>query len=157
MKFTKVFIVIITASCFSLSLQAEEQNLAPSGDLKTIMNGLLDDTKLLTEGIFLEDFSKIELAANNIANHPSIKIESKKKIVATLGKEMSFFKGFDILVHDSAVDIAKSTTTKDMTKIISNYHKLIDGCQSCHSQFKNRVSELLNQNIEETKSSKSND
>jgi len=152
MKFIKFFAVIIISSITCLPAYSQEPNKVQTkstpatGDLKVIMNGLLDDTKLLTEGIFLEDFAQIEQAANNIANHPMIKMESKKKILATLGEEMSLFKGFDAKVHNASLEIAKSATNKDLVSVVSIYYQMIDGCFSCHNKYKNKISKLLQDN-----------
>jgi len=152
MKFIKLFSVAIIASYIFLYVNAQEQKSvqatisAPSNDLKTIMNGLLEDTKLLTEGIFLEDFAKIELAANNIANHPKPSPETLKKVKANLVEEMGVFKGFDMEVHNAALEIAMSASNEDLTRVVSLYHQVIDGCQSCHNQYKNRISKILKAN-----------
>ena len=160
MKFIKFFLVILIASNVFLLLHAQDQKptedktSTKNSDLKIIMNGLLDDTKLLTEGIFLEDFTKIRLAANNIANHPKPSSETLKKVKANLAEEMGLFKGFDIKVHNASLEIAKSASNKDLVSVVSTYHKMIDGCLSCHSQYKNRISSVLNSSAEEKGSSK---
>ncbi|MBA6397062.1 hypothetical protein [Colwellia sp. BRX10-4] len=37
---------------------------------KKVMQALLSDTKMFTQGIILEDFSLVESAAQGIINHP---------------------------------------------------------------------------------------
>jgi len=113
--------------------------------LKLVMNGLLKDTQLLNEGIFLEDYKKIELAAGNIADHPTPGKETMQKVMENLGTEMPTFKGYDMKVHNTAVIIAKAAKENDMKSIVSNYHQLIDGCLSCHNNYKKRVSNILSQ------------
>jgi len=145
MKLTKTISFAFLSGLILLPLQAEqnEKKASTSNDLKVIMNGLLDDTKLLTEGIFLEDFSKIEFASNNIANHPKPSSTTLKKVKSNLAEEMGTFKGFDMQVHNASQEIAKLAPSKDMVKIVSLYHKIIDGCQSCHNQYKSRISNIL--------------
>ena len=65
------------------------------------------------------------------------------KLAKAFGPEMLKFKGFDMKVHNSATAINKATETKDMQSILSNYSILIEGCQSCHNGFKDRVVTLL--------------
>ena len=145
MKLINTISFAFFVSYFSISLQAEpsKQEATSSNDLKVIMNGLLDDTKLLTEGIFLEDFSKIKLASNNIANHPKPSSATLNKVKSNLAEEMATFKGFDMQVHNASQEIAKLAPSKDMVKMVSLYHKIIDGCQSCHNQYKSRISNVL--------------
>lgn len=107
------------------------------------MQGLLKNSQLLTAGIFYEDFTKIELAAKNIADHPAPGMPTMKKVIGYLGEEMPAFKGLDMIVHNTAVDIGKAAGEKNMAAVVTSYHQLIDGCQSCHSQFKQRVSKVL--------------
>jgi len=142
---TKLLILIL--SIFSLNsgvAVAHGGEQKPSTNkLKLVMQGLLKDSHLLSEGIFYDDFTKIEKAAKNIADHPNPGMPTMKKVIGYLGKEMLQFKGLDGKVHNTAVEIAKAASNKDMKSVVSNYHELIDGCQSCHSQFKQRVSKVL--------------
>ena len=135
------------SAVFSLSLittatlSADETVKSP--ELKVIMQVLLADTKQITEGIFIEDFEMIKKAANNIATHPEAPAETKMKLMKAFGKEMKMFKGNDMKVHQAAVEIAKAAETKDIEAIMSQFHQLVDGCQSCHSKFKKRAQDIL--------------
>jgi len=113
--------------------------------LKNIMQGLLKDTQQITQGIFLEDFKRIEGAASRIADHPTPTLETKLKLVSNLGNEMGAFKGFDKKVHHIAVNIGKAACQQKMALVVSEYHQLVDACQSCHASFKHRVATILNQ------------
>ncbi len=123
----------------------ENTSETSSNKLQLVMQGLLTDSQQLTAGIFYEDFVKIEQAAKNIADHPNPGKPTMKKVMGHLGKEMPTFKGLDMKVHNTAVDIVKAAGEKDMQAVVASYHQLIDGCQSCHSQFKQRVSKVLAQ------------
>ena len=143
MKTLILILSIISLNYADLSAN-DGTSVQPTNKLRLVMQGLLKDTHLLSEGIFYGDFKKIEQAANNIANHPKPGMPTMKKVIGYLGKEMPKFKGLDTKVHNLAVDITKSAKDKDMATVVSQYHQLIDGCQSCHSQFKKRVSNALN-------------
>jgi len=145
-KTTKnLFLLLLCLTIVSMgSLSANDGKSKPSENrLQLVMQGLLKDTQKLNEGIFYDDFAKIEQAAKNIADHPKPGMPTMKKVIGYLGKEMPKFKGLDTVVHNTAVTISKAANEKDMVSVVSNYHKLIDGCQSCHSQFKTRVSKVL--------------
>lgn len=122
---------------------ASETNQKQVNGLRLVMQGLLEDTQQITAGIFLQDFSKIELAANKIAHHPTPGMATKTKLIASLGAEMAKFKTFDTVVHDTAVVIATAAAEEDMEATMAAYHQLIDGCQACHSEFKQRVVKIL--------------
>ena len=125
------------------TVMAADGNAAKNISLKGIMQGLLDDTKMITEGIFLENYSMIEQGAKQIAQHPQVPMETRKKLLKVLGSEMGQFKGFDMKVHNTAVSIAQAAKDNNMEAILSNYHQLIDGCQYCHESFKQRAVEIL--------------
>ncbi len=138
--------LIVAGSILSINsanLFAQEE--ASQNKLKIVMQGLLKDSQSLNEGIFYENFSKIEQAAKNIADHPNPGQPTMKKVIGYLGKEMPVFKSLDIKVHNTAVFIVKAARDKNMPLIVASYHELIDGCQSCHSQFKARVSKILSE------------
>lgn len=113
--------------------------------LKAVMQGLSADTQKVTQGILAEDYQQIEKAAYHIAYHPGFVTSSKKKIIDHLGKEMKVFKSFDKNVHDLAMQINQAAKEKNMPKVVTRYHQLIDGCLACHSQFKQQVIEVLKQ------------
>ena len=126
------------------NLVAEEKaNESHANKLQLVMQGLLKDSQQLTAGIFNENFAKIEQAAKNIADHSTPGMPTMKKVIGYLGEEMPAFKGLDMTVHNTAVDIGKAARDKNMAAVVTSYHQLIDGCQSCHSQFKKRVSKIL--------------
>jgi len=136
-KTTLLFLLLT----LSVSISATEK--VKEVTLKNVMQGLLTDTTVMTQGIFLEDFNMIERAASKIADHPKPAMALRMKLMKNLGSEMKNFKGFDSIVHNTAVSIKKAATEKNMPLVVAGYHQLIDGCQSCHSNFKQRVTEIL--------------
>jgi cytochrome c556 len=114
-----------------------------STTLKHVMQGLLKDSQKISEGIFLQKYKQIEQAAARIADHPSPSADIMQKLVKSLGAEMGVFKNFDIQVHDTAIAIVKAAKDQDMKLVVTEYHQLVDGCQSCHGSFKQRVSKIL--------------
>ena len=148
MKTSSILIIstVLTALSTTFFVVADEPSSKVNiTTLKHIMQGLLRDTQALTQGIFFEDFQLIEQAAKRIADHPTADLSIKMKLIGNLGADMSRFKKLDKQVHDIALDIRKAAIQQDMSTTIIGYHKLIDGCQSCHSNFKQPVSKLLSQ------------
>lgn len=140
----KHWIIVMSAlSLFFGVVTAEESEVKQVNGLKQVMRGLLEETQQLTAGIFLQDFRKIELAANKIANHPGPGMVVKTKLIAKLGPEMAKFKQLDSVVHNAAVVITRAAAENNMATIMTSYHQLIDGCQSCHSEFKQHIAKVL--------------
>lgn len=110
---------------------------------KQVMQGLLIETKNITQGIVLEDFVLIERAAAGIVKHPKPAMSQRKKLMKSLASEVATFKSFDHVVHGGALKIAQAAKDKNMVIVIDEYQKLITGCQSCHSIFKARLSKAL--------------
>lgn len=136
---------ILISCIISLSLlggisaaQSKQENT-----FKNLMQGMLIDSLKINKAIFLDDFSTIEISADNIANHPKPAMRIRKKIMMNLGTEMATFKQHDTVVHNIALEISKAAKAKNMPLVTSNYQRLTQGCLSCHSQFKQRVSEIL--------------
>ena len=107
----------------TLAVSTASETDTKSITLKEVMQGLLTDTQLITEGIFLEDFPVIEKAAKHIAEHPKAPMTIRVKLAKAFGSEMLQFKSLDGKVHDTAVTINQAAKNKDMKTIISIYHQ----------------------------------
>jgi len=140
LKISPLFVAI------SLPVFVTAQEAPDPTKLKYIMQEMIVNTQLLTKGIFYEDYQQIMQAAKNIADHPEPGLTSKVKLMNYMGKEMVEFKKLDTFVHDTAIKISNAAQQKNMPEIITEYHTLIDGCQSCHTNYKQSVSDLLNEN-----------
>jgi cytochrome c556 len=148
------FLMLITAN-FANANNAEvsntasdeiAKNIATEVSLSMVMQGLLIDTQQLTAAMVNEDFTLIAMKANNIAKHPKPSMATRMKIMKALGADMAKFKSNDIVVHNAAVDISKNAEQKNIMGVAENYKKMIGGCLSCHSAFKNRVGAILKNN-----------
>jgi hypothetical protein len=72
------------------------------------MQGLLVESKMITEGITLENYLMIEKAASRIAKQPKPAMSQRKKLIKSLGNEISQFKSYDGIVHGGAVKIEQA-------------------------------------------------
>jgi cytochrome c556 len=135
-------IVSLTVITSSFAESPTKNDDAPV-TFKKVMQGLLADTKMITEGIILEDFTLVERSAARIAKHPKPAMSQRKKLMKSLGGEIAKFKGYDGVVHNGAVKIVEAAKNKDMATVTAEYEKLVSGCQSCHSVFKERVAKAL--------------
>lgn len=116
---------------------------AATDDLKEIMQGLRADTNAIAEGLLTDDFEKVVIGANNIANHAQIPPEQVQLVAAELGAEMPAFKQMDVLVHDLSLEIAAAAKEEDRVRAITDYHRMLDGCFDCHAAYKTRVAGVL--------------
>ena len=133
-------LVILTTVNVSM---ANDTVKAPEGSLKLVMQGLLKDTQELTAAMLNEDFTLIATKAENIADHPKPSMATRMKIMKAMGADMAQFKANDEIVHKAALDIMTNAQQKNIDGVGENYKKMIGGCLSCHSQFKDSVSALF--------------
>lgn len=110
---------------------------------KLVMQGLLVNTKNITQGIILEDYALIEEAAKGIIKHPKPAMSQRRKLMKALAEDVSSFKSYDHVVHGGAAKIVQAAKDKNIDLVLSEYQKLIIGCQSCHNTFKARLSKAL--------------
>lgn len=139
MKSVKLVFLIISLS-FTAPSYAEEEK---KNKLQIVMQNLLQDTQDIVRGMMLEDYTIIFEAADRIASHPTPGLGIQVKLMRNMGGELPAFKALDGFVHDRAVSIRKASRAKDMHLVTREYNKLLNGCQSCHTQFKTRVSNIL--------------
>tara|TARA_R110001592_G_scaffold193977_4_gene441346 strand:- start:2578 stop:3033 length:456 start_codon:yes stop_codon:yes gene_type:complete len=141
-KIQKKIIITSVVIAFFVAVSANAQHYQQDIDknsivtFKQVMQALLSDTKMITQGIILEDFSLVESAAQGIINHPKPAMSQRKKLMKALRSKVATFKDFDKVVHGGAIKIKQAAKEKNMVVIVAEYQKLILGCQSCHSTFK---------------------
>lgn len=111
--------------------------------LKDIMQELRDNLLEISDGLLTDDFEQIQRGATGIAEHPQIPAAQIKLVAAELGAEMPAFKQIDTLVHNLALEIGVAARGRDNVTAMSAYQRMIEGCLSCHSTFKRRITSAL--------------
>ena len=132
--------------------QAEPTEPAPSESatadrlpLKEIMGGLEADLANVAHGIWIADSEIVRAAATRIADHPKVLAEQMGVIQTELGTEFPAFVQQDQAVHGAAVELAEASDAIDATaESFEIYLRLQQGCVSCHTAFRARVTEALN-------------
>jgi cytochrome c556 len=140
---TRLVLSTLIFSLMLISNTSTAETKTQSVSLKGIMQSLLNDTQKITEGMFLDNFKMIEIAAHGIATHPEVPKATKVKLMKAFGPKMADFKTYDTLVHNAAIEINKAAKEKDMETIFKKYQKMISDCQSCHNKFKATAQEIL--------------
>lgn len=127
----------------SLSLSARADT-GTDTDLKTIMQGIRNDTVMVFDGLLIDDYDVVAGAAARIADHPEIPPEQVTLIAAELGTEMAAFKQFDTLVHDLSLAIQSAALENDRSRAITAYQQMTGACLACHASFRRRLTAALN-------------
>ena len=112
--------------------------------LKEIMQGLRNGLLDISDGLLTDDFQLIARGAAAIADHPQIPAAQVQLVAEELGVEMAAFKAFDNRVHDVSLEINAAASVLDRDDAVSGYLRIVEACFSCHSAFKDRVAEILN-------------
>jgi len=133
---------VLLAPLTVLAIAAEP---AQEPTLKEIMQGLRDDVFVIADGMFTDDMDRIAQGAAGIAHHPSIPAEQVQLVAAELGPEMPAFKQLDIRVHDLSLSINSAAESQDHERIRADFQQLINGCLACHTSYKERVANVLNE------------
>ncbi len=131
----KIFLGFIFVVSFVFTANSARAELA----LKKIMVDLNTDVALLAAAIGSDDFKTIEESAKRIANHDKPPAEEIKKIIGFIGERAPEFKGADTVVHDGAMIVATSAKEKDMKKVVEHFYIVLQGCVSCHENFRAEV------------------
>ncbi len=127
----------------SMSTHIVANEIAPEGSLKLVMQELLDNTQQLTGAMLKEDYVLMETLSKSIADHPKPSMATRMKLMKAMGADMMQFKKNDGVVHGAAVNMIKAAQEKDIKSVGENFQIMINGCLSCHAQFKSRVSDIL--------------
>lgn len=136
---------LLIGSISALATEKQQVTTAEPGTLKSVMRGLLEDSKQVQQGILLEDFKMILAASKRIADHPTPGMATKMKLMAGMGTDMPAFKKQDSVVHNAGVALSKAANEENLSEVVNQYHTLIDGCVSCHTKFRARVAKILAQ------------
>ena len=140
--------ILVTSLLWGVQAYAGEgmkpmQSMQEGESLKVIMQQLNVDYAALNIAIFMEDYVAAADAAQNIAYHDTVPMATKKKLKASLGKEMKMFKQADMKVHHLALDIEKAAQAKDMKTMIAKQSQMLSACMACHTSFRSRVIDIL--------------
>ncbi len=135
--------ILVDVFCFMLIFVPSIGMPEEADELKGIMQGLRDNLVDISDGLLTDDFEKVVLGADAIADHPHIPSWQVKLVSAELGSEMATFKQLDTLVHDLSLEIRDAATNHDRDDAISGYQRLLEGCLACHSSYKEKVTAVL--------------
>jgi cytochrome c556 len=134
-------LLCVLGLCLTATVAVAQQESATS--LKTIMQGLRNDTVLIMDGILVDDLTAVAEAAVRISDHPRIPPEQVSLVAAELDSEMAAFKQFDTLVHDLSVALREAAEDGDRFRVQKTFQDMIAGCLSCHLAYRQRVMSVL--------------
>jgi len=129
--------VLAAGLIFSMPAAAE------SASLLEVMRQLGTRMGQINDGIWKEDYAAIADAAHYIAEHPKPPMKQRKKILGALGTDAIDFRAADKRVHDDALEVVEAARSEQMPAVVERYQRLVDGCVSCHGQFRERLRPVL--------------
>ena len=135
------YVLCVLGLYVTATVAVAQQESATS--LKTIMQGLRNDTVVIMDAMLVDDFAAVAEAAGRIADHPRIPPEQVFLVAAELGTEMAAFKQFDTLVHDLSVSLREGAEEGDRVRVQRTFQDMIAGCLGCHSAYRQRVMSVL--------------
>mgnify|MGYP001817257445 CR=1 FL=1 len=135
------YVLCVLGLYVTATVAVAQQESATS--LKTIMQGLRNDTVVIMDAILVDDFTAVAEAALRISDHPQIPPEQVSLVAAELGTEMAAFKQFDTLVHDLSVSLREGAEEGDRVRVQRTFQDIIAGCLGCHSAYRQRVMSVL--------------
>jgi len=109
--------------------------------LKEIMVGLGEDSARVGDGIWVEDFEAISVAAEAIAKHPLVSDAERTSIQGVLGEDMPNFAKGDKAVHDTAMAMSEAAKAQDMALVLARNAQLQSECVACHTNFRDRLAD----------------
>lgn len=77
--------------------------------------------------------------AEAIADHPTPPMGERMRILAKMGEDAPRFRAADRKVHEHAKELAVAAEQEDMLQVLHFYHRLMQGCVDCYSEFRPRV------------------
>lgn len=142
MKAHSFILAIVVIALALMAWKSVELNPQPrTMPLVPMMRLLLSDIYTVDEGIYVENYKKIEEGARSIADHPVMTEEDKKLVKSALGEKMKQFVDFDIVVHHHADSIVGAARQQQMDEVIRHYRIVQQGCVDCHSNFRPKILE----------------
>lgn len=104
--------------------------------LKEVMQHLAAAQAEIQIGLLTNNRLMIQRGAHRIGNHPMPKGGIKPYIKKNIAALKPTIKKMDGLVHDSAVEIAKTAATAKMVDLQVLNNRMVTGCISCHNVFR---------------------
>ena len=103
--------------------------------LRAIMQELGVEYLRLTTALLVGNFEGLKESAKAIQTHPlpdEIVVAIKNK----LGRNFRSFERADEQSHQRAADLVKRAADKDISGSAKAFGDIVDGCVSCHKQFR---------------------
>lgn len=109
-----------------------------------IMQGLEIDMDRVAHGVWVADFDSIAAGARAVADHPKVGPAERAEIFEVLGERAAGFRQADMLVHNTAVELAEKARAGDMGGVLDAMTRLQAGCVACHAGYRAPIQERSN-------------
>lgn len=114
-------------------------NMAANDAMKQIMLGLSEAMTRINAGIWREDFQKVAVGAESIADHPMPPLLQRLKLLAELGADSSDFMRADDGMRAVAQDLKEAAVEERIDEVQVQYKLLHQRCVDCHSWYRGNL------------------
>lgn len=128
-----LFLVLVI---FTAGLNAQSVPVEKPMELRNIMEKLDHDMQAVTGAISREDWALVAELAPGIANHAQPAQSEKVQILTWLGADAGKFRGFDMQVHDAAIEMGVAAKQANGQGVITAFSKAQQSCLACHQSFR---------------------
>jgi hypothetical protein len=111
--------------------------------LRFLMTSLGQDMSRVGDGLWREDFTMVEKAAVDIADHPRITPNEVAAIRAALESGFQQFVAIDKVVHQTASQLARAAAQKNLARVLELQGRLQQACVACHTAYRADVRAAL--------------
>ena len=141
--FRSLLILSALISVTAFSLPSAADNAPETQPLMVIMHDLGKQMNEIQNGLWRDDFARIERAGKAIADHPRVPPKERESIGEILGKDFASFVQTDRQTHAAAHDLAQAARDQDREGILEALARTQNTCVSCHVDYRERLGERV--------------
>lgn len=104
--------------------------------MQRIMQGMSTSMVQIADGIWREEYDKVAVAAQGIAEHPMPSFLERLALLGRLGSDAPQFMKADEKVQAAALALQEAAGERSMEQVLSRYQALQQNCVSCHSWYR---------------------
>lgn len=93
----------------------------------------------VNRSLIWNDLGGLRAAARAIADHPTLPMGERARVLSRLGSDAAAFRALDVRMQESARGLADAAT-RDDREAVSRFHwELLGRCAECHRAFGHRL------------------
>lgn len=104
--------------------------------MQRIMQGMGEDMAQIADGIWREEYDKVAVAAERIAEHPMPSFLERLALLGRLGSDAPQFMKADEKVQAAALALKEAAGERSIEPVLNRYQALQQNCVSCHNWYR---------------------